>query len=125
MGDGEAGSALGGESKAHSYAQVRLYTCWFAYDYKDDLQLRIIEEATASRGKEVGLTIECIAKVFKLLSIGIIARGKEGYNTTIAEYFVKEEEEHYTPCFGYLIYKANRPLKVMRLEALTKILTLR
>jgi hypothetical protein len=37
MGDGEARSAVGGESKAHSYVQVQLNTCQFAYDYGDDL----------------------------------------------------------------------------------------
>jgi len=67
---------------------------------------------------EVDLTIEDIAKVFKLPFIGNVARGKEGYNTTIAKYFVREKEEHYTPCSGYVIYTTNGPLKVMRLEAL-------
>jgi hypothetical protein len=91
---------------------------------------RIKEEATKLRGKEVGLTIEGIAKVFKLLSTRIVARGKEGYNTSIAKYFVgeeeeEEEEEHYTPHFSYVIYKANGPLKVMRHEALIEVFTLR
>jgi hypothetical protein len=40
------------------------------------------------RGKEVDLTIEGIAKVFKFPSIGTIVRGKEGYSTTIAKYFI-------------------------------------
>jgi hypothetical protein len=39
MGDGEAGSIMGKENGVHSYAQVQLDTCQFAYDYKDDLQL--------------------------------------------------------------------------------------
>jgi hypothetical protein len=67
----------------------------------------VIEEAIKLKAKEVDLTIEDIAKVFKLPCIGIVAWGKEGYNTTIAKYFVGEKEEHYTPCFGYVIYKAN------------------
>jgi hypothetical protein len=86
---------------------------------------RIIEEAAKLRGKEVDLTIEGIAKVFKVPSIGTVVGGKAGYNTTIAKYFVGKEEEHYTPCFGYVIYKADGPLKVMQLEALIEILTLR
>lgn len=40
MGDGQAGSALGRKSWVHSYTQVWLDTCWFAYDYRDDLQLQ-------------------------------------------------------------------------------------
>ncbi len=39
MGDGEAGSVVGGESKTHSCAQVQLDTCQLACDYKDDLWL--------------------------------------------------------------------------------------
>jgi hypothetical protein len=86
---------------------------------------RIIEEAAKLKGKEVDLTIKGIVKFFKVPSIGIVVGGKEGYNTTIAKYFVGEEEEHYTPRFGYVICKANGPLKVMRLEALIEILTFR
>ncbi len=82
----------------------------------------VIKEAIKSKAKEVDLTIEDIAKVFKLPSIGNVARGKEGYNTTIAKYFVGEKEEHYIPCSSYVIYKANGPLKVMRLEALIEII---
>ncbi len=77
------------------------------------------------RGNEVNLTIEGIVKVLKLPSIGTVARGKEGYSITIAKYFIGGGEEHYTFHSGYVIYKANGPLKVMRLEALTKLLTLR
>ncbi len=84
---------------------------------------RVIEEATKLRGKEVNLTIEGITKVFKPPSIGMVTWGKEGYNTTIAKYFVGEKEEHYTFHSGYVICKTNGPLKVMKLEALTKILT--
>jgi hypothetical protein len=69
--------------------------------------------------KEVDLTIEGIVKVFKLRFTRTIVGGKEGYNTIIAKYFIGGEEEHYTPCYGYVIYKANGPLKVTKLEALT------
>jgi hypothetical protein len=68
------------------------------------------------------MTIEGIAKVFKLPSTRTIVGGKEGYNTTITKYFVgeeEEEEEHYNPHSNYVIYKVNGPLKVMRHEALT------
>jgi hypothetical protein len=74
---------------------------------------------TKLRGKKVDLTTKGIAKFFELLSIGTIARGKEGYSTTIAKYFVGREEEQYIPRFGYLICKSKEPLKVTRLEALT------
>ncbi len=77
------------------------------------------------RGKEVDLTIEGIAKVFKLPSIGTIAGGKEGYSIAIAKYFIGGEKEHYTLHSGYVICKANGQLKVMRLEALTKKFTFR
>jgi hypothetical protein len=77
------------------------------------------KEATNLKGKEVNLTIEGITKVFKLPSIGTIAWGKEGYSIAIAKYFIGGEEEHYTFHSGYLIYKTNEQLKVMRLEALT------
>jgi hypothetical protein len=70
--------------------------------------------------------LKTLFKVFKLPFIGIVARGKEGYSKAIAyKYFVGGEEEHYTPCSSYLICKANGPLKVMRLEALVEILTLK
>jgi hypothetical protein len=49
---------------------------------------QVTKEATNLKGKEVNLTIEGIAKVFKLPSIGIIAGRKEGYNITIAKYFI-------------------------------------
>jgi hypothetical protein len=42
------------------------------------------------RGKEV--TIEGIAKVFKLPSTRTIVRGKEGYRIAIAKYFVRGEK---------------------------------
>jgi hypothetical protein len=77
------------------------------------------------KGKDIDLTIEGIAKVFKLPSTRTITRGKEGYNTTISKYFVGGQEEHYIPCSSYLIYKTNGPLKVMRLEVLTEILVIR
>ncbi len=32
------------------------------------------------------------------------------------KYFIGGEEKHYTPCYGYVIYKANGPLKVMNLK---------
>jgi hypothetical protein len=86
---------------------------------------QIIEEAIKLKGKEVDLTIEGIVEVFKVPSIGTVIGGKEGYNTIIAKYFVGEEEERYTLRFGNVIYKANGPLKVMRLEALIEILTFR
>jgi hypothetical protein len=53
---------------------------------------RITKEATNLTGKEVDLTIEGIAKVFKLPSIGIIAGRKEGYSITIAKYFIGGEK---------------------------------
>jgi hypothetical protein len=74
---------------------------------------------TKLKGKKVDLTTKSIAKFFKLLFTGTITRGKEGYSTSIAKYFVGRKEEQYIPCFGYLICKSNEPLKVMRLEALT------
>ncbi len=39
MGDFEVINVVSEENKVHSYAQVWLDTCWFAYDYEDDLQL--------------------------------------------------------------------------------------
>ncbi len=56
-----------------------------------------------------------------------ITGGKEGYNIAIAKHFVGEEEEkeQYTCHPGYVIYKANGPLNVMRHEALTKVFILR
>ncbi len=72
--------------------QVRLDTPQFAYDYKDDLQLRIIQKATTLKGKKVGLTIEGIAKVFKLHSTKTIAGGNVGYNIAITKYFVREKK---------------------------------
>jgi hypothetical protein len=53
---------------------------------------QVTKEATNLRGKEVDLTIEGIAKVFKLPSTRIITRGKEGYSTTIGKYFIGREE---------------------------------
>jgi hypothetical protein len=49
---------------------------------------RVTKEATILRSKEVDLTIESVAKVFKLPFTGTIARGKECYSTTITKYFV-------------------------------------
>jgi len=86
---------------------------------------RVTKEVTKLKGKVVNLTIEGITKVFKLPSTRIVTRGKEGYSTTIAKYFLGGEEEHYTPHSSYLICKANGPLKVMRLESLIEILTFR
>jgi hypothetical protein len=35
------------------------------------------------------------------------------------KYFIGGEKKHYTPCYGYVICKANGPLKVMKVKALT------
>jgi lipoprotein-anchoring transpeptidase ErfK/SrfK len=86
---------------------------------------QVIEEATKLKGKGVNLTIEGTAKVFKLPSTKTVAWGKEGYNTVIAKYFVREEAEYYTPCSNFVICKANGLLKVMRHETLTKTFTIR
>jgi hypothetical protein len=85
----------------------------------------ITKEATNLRGKDVDLTIEGIAKVFKLPSIRTITRRKEGYSIAIAKDFIGGKKEHYTLHFGYVICKANGQLKVMKLEALTKKFTLK
>jgi hypothetical protein len=61
---------------------------------------QIIKEATNFKGKEVNLIIKGIAKVFKLPSIGILTRRKEGYSTTIVKYFIGGEEETLYPLFS-------------------------
>jgi hypothetical protein len=76
-------------------------------------------------GKQIKLQVKAVAKVFKLPCTGVVTKGKESYNVSIVEYFIREEAKHYIPHFGYLIAKANRPLKVMRLVTLTEIVTLR
>jgi hypothetical protein len=66
-----------------------------------------------------------VAEVFKLPCITTVVKGKEGYNVSIVKYFTREEANHYIPHFGYLIAKANGPLKVMMLVALMEMLTLK
>jgi hypothetical protein len=63
--------------------------------------------------------------VFKLPYTKTIVGGKEGYNVSIAKYFIGEEIKHYVPHFGCLIVKVDGPLKVMKLVALTKVVTLK
>jgi hypothetical protein len=60
-------------------------------------------------------------EVFKLPCTRAIVGEKEGYNVSITKYFIGEEAEHYIPYSKYLITKANTPLKVMRLVALTEV----
>jgi hypothetical protein len=76
-------------------------------------------------GKQIKLQVETIAKVFKLPCIGVVVGGKEGYNVSITKYFTREEEKCYIPCSGYLIAKANGPLKVMMLTTIMEVLTLK
>ncbi len=59
--------------------------------------------------------IEGVVEVLKLPCIGLLLGTKEGYNTSIASYFIGEEKNHYVPRSGYMIIKANRPLKIMKL----------
>jgi hypothetical protein len=56
---------------------------------------------------------------------GIVPIGKESYNPIVATYFIGDEHEHYIPCLGYLITKADGRRKVTILEALTKIVSFR
>jgi hypothetical protein len=59
--------------------------------------------------------IEGVVEVFKLLCSGLVLGRREGYKTSIASYFIGEERDHYVPQSGYIIIKANRLLKIMRL----------
>jgi hypothetical protein len=58
------------------------------------------------------MEIEGVVEVLKLPCIGLLLGTKEGYNTSIANYFIRD---HYVPRSGYMIIKANRPLKIMKL----------
>jgi hypothetical protein len=42
-------------------------------------------------GKQIKLQVKVVVKVFKLPCTWIVARGKEGYNVSIAEYFIRKE----------------------------------
>jgi trimethylamine:corrinoid methyltransferase-like protein len=96
-----------------------IHMCKFDLIMEMICNYQITKEATNLKGEEINLTIKNIVKVFKLPSIGIIAGRKEGYSIAITKYLKGGEEEHYTLCSCYVIYKANCPLKVMKLEALT------
>jgi hypothetical protein len=59
--------------------------------------------------------IKGVVEDFKLPCNGLVLGRKEGYNTSIASYFIGKEKNHYVPQSGYVIIKTNRPLKIMRL----------
>jgi hypothetical protein len=59
--------------------------------------------------------IKGVVEVFKLPCSGLVLGRKEGYNTSIASYFIGEERDHCVPQFGYIIIKTNKPLKTMKL----------
>jgi hypothetical protein len=59
--------------------------------------------------------IEGVVEVFKLPCSGLVLGRKEGYNTSIASYFIGKKRDHYIPQFGYVIIKTNIPLKIMKL----------
>jgi hypothetical protein len=85
---------------------------------------QVIEEATKLKGKEVNLTIEGIAKVFKMPSTGTILGRKEGYRYH-NQVFCKRKRRALHSSFWVLICKTNGPWKVMKLEALIENLTFR
>jgi hypothetical protein len=78
MGNGEMGSEMGGKSR---FTHMRKFN-WTHIDFLVNTEMiwnyRVTKEATNLRGKEVDLTIEGIAKVFKLPSTRTIAGRKEG-----------------------------------------------
>jgi plasmid rolling circle replication initiator protein Rep len=76
------------------------HMCKFNWTHVDLLMItkmicnyRVTKEATNLKGKEVDLTIEGIVKVFKLPFSRIVTRGKEGYSTVIAKYFIGGKED--------------------------------
>jgi hypothetical protein len=77
------------------------------------------------KGRQIDVGEEGMARIFYLFYKGIVPIGRENYNPIIEIYFIKDEHEHYIPCSSYLIAKANGKWKVVKLEALTKIMSFR
>jgi hypothetical protein len=75
------------------------------------------------KGKQIN--IKGVARIFGLSHEGVVPIGKESYNPIIATYFIKDEHEHYIPCSGYPIAKANGRRKVDKLEAPMDIMSFR
>ncbi len=77
--------------------------------------IHIINQYTKLQGRQINMGIKGVVENFKLPYSGLILGRKEGYNISIASYFVGEERDHYVPRFGYIIIQTNKPLKIMKL----------
>jgi len=73
--------------------------------------------------RQINISEEGIAKMFKLPYGGLIARAQKGYYGVVATYFTKTQQHHYVLKSRYVIAQANGKARVERLEALTEILT--